>query len=109
MKQLGLSLRQLIWGLIVFAAADLANYSCTIFVLTDSKNTLFFNNEDFSNPNTRVWFVPGGSNYFGAVYVGFDNGWAQGGMNSEGLTFDWVAGNMDDYKPANTMLQVRGN
>jgi hypothetical protein len=82
---------------------------CTIFVLTDGVRTLFFNNEDWSNPKTRIWFVPGGEGYFGCAYVGFDDGWAQGGLNSEGLAFDWVAGFDDKWKAAPDMKKVRGN
>ena len=66
--------------------------ACTIFVLTDTNHAIFCNNEDWSNPKTRIWFVPAGTNYFGCAYVGFDNGFAQGGLNTEGLAFDWVAG-----------------
>jgi len=36
--------------------------------------------------------VPAGPKRYGVVYVGYDNGWAQGGVNTEGLAFDWVAG-----------------
>jgi hypothetical protein len=50
--------------------------ACTIFVLADAERTLFCNNEDFSNPRTRIWFVPGGPDFFGCVYLGFDDGWA---------------------------------
>ena len=67
-------------------------HACTIFVLTDTNRVLFCNNEDWSDPKTRIWFLPAGDGYYGAVYVGFDNGWAQGGMNTQGLAYDWVAG-----------------
>lgn len=32
--------------------------ACTIAVLTDGERVLFANNEDWSNPDTRIWFVP---------------------------------------------------
>jgi hypothetical protein len=83
--------------------------ACTIFVLADSNHAFFFNNEDWSNPVTRIWFAPAGKDYLATVYVGFDNGWAQGGMNSEGLAFDWVAGFNDKWEPSPTLLPVRGN
>ncbi len=83
--------------------------ACTIFVLTDADRTLFFNNEDWSNPAARLWFVPAGPGYLGCAYVGFDDGWAQGGVNTAGLAFDWVAGAMDDYTPAPGLARVRGN
>ncbi|MBL9187445.1 MAG: hypothetical protein JNK23_08220 [Opitutaceae bacterium] len=83
--------------------------ACTIFVLTDSEHTLFFNNEDFSNAATRLWFVPGGAGFFGCTYVGFDDGWAQGGLNTQGLAFDWVAGPMENWQPDPALRRVRGN
>jgi len=73
--------------------------ACTIFVLTDTNRVLFCNNEDWSNPKTRIWFVPAKPKHYGAVYVGFDNGWAQGGLNTEGLAFDWVAGYKEKWTP----------
>ncbi|HEV7350035.1 hypothetical protein [Telluribacter sp.] len=84
-------------------------YACTIFVLTDAQRTLFFNNEDYSNPATRIWFLPGGKGYYGTAYVGFDNDWAQGGVNTAGLAFDWVAGVKEQYVPAPSLLKPRGN
>jgi hypothetical protein len=47
--------------------------ACTIFVLTDTTRALFCNNEDWSNPKTRIWFMPAGDGYYGGVYVGFDD------------------------------------
>lgn len=88
-----------------FPAVD----ACTIFVLTDSNRALFCNNEDWSNPKTRIWFVPGGEGYDGCAYVGFDNGWAQGGLNTKGLAFDWVAGFKEEWQPGPEMRRVRGN
>ena len=90
-------------------AFSLPVYACTIFVLTDSSRALFFNNEDWSNPVTRIWFVPGTQGRYGAVYVGFDNGWSQGGLNSKGLAFDWVAGWNETYEPDAGAQNVHGN
>ncbi|SPE62287.1 conserved exported hypothetical protein [Verrucomicrobia bacterium] len=73
--------------------------ACTIFVLTDTNRALFCNNEDGPNLKTRIWFVPPGPKHYGAVYVGYDNGWAQGGLNTEGLAFDWVAGYKEEWGP----------
>lgn len=87
----------------------LSSRACTIFILTDDKTALFCNNEDWSSAATRLWFVPGGTNHFACVYVGFDNGWAQGGVNSEGLAFDWVAGGSFDYNLDTKHESVRGN
>ena len=39
--------------------------ACTIFVLTDTNQALFCNNEDWSNPKARIWFVPAGTKHYG--------------------------------------------
>ncbi|HZP60687.1 MAG TPA: hypothetical protein VFB27_10230 [Opitutaceae bacterium] len=98
-----------LWGsalilLLVFIPAR----ACTIFVLTDADHAFFCNNEDNANPRTIIWFQPGGSGHYGAVYVGTDTGWAQGGMNIEGLAFDWIAGYSEKWE-ASAAARVRGN
>jgi hypothetical protein len=89
--------------------ASRTHRGCTIFVLKDTNSALFCNNEDWSDPNTRIWFQPSGEGYHGAVYVGFENGWAQGGMNTEGLSYDWVAGFSEEWNPNSKMPIARGN
>lgn len=93
-------------GLLLWSAP--LSRACTIFVLTDGHQTYFCNNEDWSNPRTRIWFLPAQGHY-GCVYVGFDNGWAQGGMNTEGLAFDWVAGYKEEWQPDPQARPVIGN
>lgn len=83
--------------------------ACTIFVLTDGDGALFCNNEDWFNRATRLWFVPAGKNYLGCAFVGFDDGWAQGGVNTAGLAFDWWASGKVDYTPDSALRPVRGN
>lgn len=83
--------------------------ACTIFVLTDTNRALFCNNEDWSNPNTRIWFQPAGTGHYGCVFVGFDDGWSQGGLNTEGLAYDWVAGYNEVWKPDPGLPKVWGN
>jgi hypothetical protein len=90
-------------------AASLHSNACTIFVLTDANRALFFNNEDWFNPTTRLWFVPAGKDHLGCAFLGFDNGWAQGGLNTAGLAFDWVSGFEEKYAPEPHLQQVRGN
>ena len=82
--------------------------ACTIFVLTEGRRVLFCNNEDWTNPATRIWFVPAGAGYYGCVYVGYDDGWARGGMNTEGLACDWVGGYAENWQ-ADPSTGVRGN
>jgi hypothetical protein len=78
------------FALIILSLISAPGFACTIFVLTDSNRTLFCNNEDWFNPKTRIWFVPGSESKYGCVYVGFNNCYEQGGMNTKGLAYDWV-------------------
>lgn len=93
-------------GALLFGASARA---CTVFALTDTNQTLLCDNEDWSSPRTRIWFLPAGEGYFGAVYAGFNNGWAQGGMNTEGLAFGWVAGYQEKWDPESNLPDEPGN
>jgi len=75
-------------GLFVPAAVVMA---CTAFLATGDDGVLFGNNEDFTNPATKMWFIPGENEGYGVVYFGFDEIMAQGGMNEAGLAFDGFA------------------
>jgi hypothetical protein len=101
------SLPAFILACVFFAAIRMS--ACTIFVLTDTNHAFFCNNEDWSDPQTRIWFLPAGEGYYGAVYVGFENGYAQGGLNTEGLSFDWVAGYTEKWEWDQKMPEVRYN
>jgi hypothetical protein len=70
---------------------------CSVIYATDGRLMLGGNNEDYVNPLTRVWFIPGGTGSFGRVYLGFDDYFAQGGMNDQGLFFDGLA--LDEALP----------
>jgi hypothetical protein len=61
---------------------------CTVIYGTDETNTLGGNNEDFSNPDTMIWFLPPTEGKFGRALVGYDGFVWQGGMNDQGLFFD---------------------
>lgn len=96
-------------GLALFCIIAVPAHACTIFVLTDTNQALFCNNEDWSNPKTRIWFIPAGAKHYGCAYVGFDDGWAQGGLNTEGVAFDAVAGFDEVWKPDPSLPPVCGN
>lgn len=80
------------------------SYACTMFKITMEGKTMVGNNEDYWNPNDRVWFEKGTKGEYGAVYVGFDNFWPQGGMNQAGLVFDGFA---EDYKAISDTIGKR--
>ena len=66
-------------------------YACTGFMWSDGENVLVGNNEDSKIPYTRVWFMPAENGWFGRVYFGYDNWSPQGGMNDQGLFFDYFS------------------
>jgi hypothetical protein len=74
------------------------SFCCSMFKITMHGKTMVGNNEDYWNPNDRIWFEKGQNGEYGAMYVGFDNFWPQGGMNQVGLVFDGFA---EDYKAIN--------
>ena len=65
--------------------------ACTAFCAVGSGQVLVGNNEDFTNPRTKIRFVPATDGSYGRMYVGFDDLWPQGGMNEHGLWFDGFA------------------
>jgi len=96
------------WALALLCLAAGPVRACTIFVLTDANTTLFFNNEDWSNPKSRIWFVPASMGRYGCVFVGFDSGLSEGGMNTKGLAYDVVAGYQEEWK-VDPKLEVKGH
>jgi hypothetical protein len=83
-------IRSLVSTALIFLAASPA-FPCTVFCISDGKNAFAGNNEDYFDPATRMWFVPGEKGRHGRVYFGFANGFPQGGMNDAGLFFDGLA------------------
>ncbi len=99
-------------------------FSCTVSKITMHGKTLFGNNEDYLNPNTRIWFEPSEtvdikmfeSNVeywklnteiwfgkekkatYGTIYVGQDNMIPEGGINEAGLVFDFLGTNFKEVK-----------
>jgi len=63
-------------------------HSCTIFYTASGDRVFAGNNEDWSDPNTKMWFYPAVGNKHGWVKFGFGNGFPQGGMNDQGLFWD---------------------
>jgi Penicillin V acylase and related amidases len=104
-----MALNAVMGSLVVVCLSNLSVYACTIFTLTDTNQALFCNNEDWKDPNTRIWFVPSRRGRYGCAYVGFDNGWAQGGLNSDGLAYEWVAGHKARWQRDPKMMSIEGN
>lgn len=72
----------------IAALLSSAIIACTAFKLTMHGKTFVGNNEDYFNPHTRIWFEKGKNGSYGSSYVGFNDGYPQGGINEKGLAFD---------------------
>lgn len=66
-------------------------FPCLVFCVSDGELVLAGNNEDYLDPDTRVWFVPGEGWKHGRMFFGYADGFPQGGMNDAGLFFDGLA------------------
>jgi hypothetical protein len=64
---------------------------CSTVYATDGRQMLGGNNEDSREPLSKVWFVPPTEDAFGLVLFGYGNYRAQGGMNDQGLFFDFLS------------------
>jgi tetratricopeptide (TPR) repeat protein len=82
---------------------------CTIVMVAKGKIVLAGNNEDWRNPKTKIWFVPASDGKYGRVCVGFDNMFAQGGMNDQGLFIDANALSPTGWKPIEGKPTFEGN
>lgn len=65
--------------------------ACTIFHMCKNGAIVGGANEDWKDPNTRMWFYPADSSRHGWVKFGFDSGFPQAGMNEYGLYWDGTA------------------
>ena len=74
-------------------------YSCSIFYAKNDSVILAGNNEDFTNTNTRIKINPPTDNTYGSIIFSFDNLFPQGGINDQGLFFDWAALNFLEFDP----------
>jgi hypothetical protein len=72
---------------------------CTIVMVAQGNLVLAGNNEDWKNPMTKIWFIPASNGKHGRVCVGFDDMFAQGGMNEQGLFIDANALGPTGWKP----------
>ena len=46
---------------------------CTIVTMAKNGVVLAGNNEDYTEPRTKTWFIPASKEAYGRVYVGFDH------------------------------------
>ena len=104
-------MKYLVYLLIIIFFLYPANLSegCTIVMVAKGKIALAGNNEDWRNPKTKIWFIPASEGEYGRVCVGFDNMYAQGGMNDQGLFIDANALSPTGWKPTKGKPTFQGN
>jgi len=61
---------------------------CTVIHAAEGDVVLGASNEDWGDPLTRLWIIPGQSGSRGWIKFGFAGGFPQAGMNDEGLFWD---------------------
>lgn len=84
-------MRYLVFIIIFFCYYQTGMPSCTVFFATDGAYILGGNNEDWSDPNTKLWFIPANNGNYGWIKFGFSGGFPQGGMNDQGVFWDATA------------------
>ncbi len=85
-------MKKILISILVISFISIENIiACTGFYYADGNTALTGINEDWSNPFSKIWFLPAEENKFGRVYFGFSEGGIQGGMNDQGLFFDGFA------------------
>ncbi len=95
--------------LFLFTILAVSLEPCTIFKYTLGGRTLIGNNEDWVEAKSKVWFLSSEPEKLARAYFGFENGWAQGGINEKGLFFDGIMGELKNWKPNSEMLDYPGN
>jgi hypothetical protein len=76
---------------IFFSISPIA-MSCTVFHASNEEFAFGGNNEDWSDPDTYIYFIPSTDTEYGKVIVGYTGSyWIQGGMNEKGLFWDGLA------------------
>ncbi len=75
--------------LLLLLVTGSSGFACFIMFLTDGKNILIANHEDWYARDAEVTFIPASKNKLGLLYFDFaSEGTPQGGMNEAGLFFD---------------------
>ena len=78
--------------LLALLFTEIPSYSCTIFYVVQGNEIFAGNNEDWENPNSKMWFYPADNNKHGWIKFGWGSGFPQGGMNDQGLFWDASSG-----------------
>ena len=92
----------------LFFMGVISVFPCTIFNALKKGRVLAGNNEDLNATDSRIWFFPPAEGKYGYVYVGSDSYGIQGGMNDQGLFFDYNALKFSKMNPSPEKLPIKG-
>ena len=73
--------------------------ACTIITMARGGKVWIGNNEDWTDPRTKMWIIPACPGEYGRVVFGFENRFIQGGINEHGLFLDANALQPPGWKP----------
>jgi len=96
-------------SIIVMAFAAIMLFPCSVFKISHQGTVLAGNNEDYSDPMPHIWFIPPSPGKYGRVYFGYSQNYPQGGVNDQGLFFDWVAGYWTGWQRTPEKPEFNGN
>ena len=60
---------------------------CTVFTVSKGDRVFFGGNDDYFNPDSYYWVDPGGTQGYGAIWIGKPDN-VQQGVNAKGLAYD---------------------
>jgi choloylglycine hydrolase len=60
---------------------------CTVFTVSKGDRVFFGGNDDYINPDSYYWVDPGGTQGYGAIWIGTPDN-VQQGVNAKGLAYD---------------------
>jgi len=83
--------------------------ACTFCMATLNGTTLFGSNEDNDKAASNIWFLPAEEGKYGRVYLGYNDGFTQGGMNDKGLCFDGASTPKSNLKYHPKKKAYKGN
>jgi hypothetical protein len=80
---------------------------CTVFTVSKGDRVFFGGNDDYINPDSYYWVDPGGTQGYGAIWVG-DPDNVQQGVNEKGLAYDANGLPRVDVNPHTERIPVSG-
>jgi len=89
--------------IVVLFAVSIAAYPCSILMYSVDGRTYFCGNEDWTATDPAIQTYKAETNHYGYVLFGWKSylpRYAQAGINSEGLCFDWAAVPAQEYTRA---------